>query len=162
MKLISISWDKMHSMCEELSRRIASSGFSPDVIVGVSRGGLVPARLLSDLLGVRELFVIRISFYTGVGKAASAPKLVQPLSGRLDGKNVLLVDDVSDTGMSLLAAKEHLEQMGAREVRLATLHFKPHSRLKPDFFVEETEAWLIYPWERHESAKELGKGISGL
>lgn len=162
MKILSISWDEMAEMCERLSSKITSSGFAPDVIVGVSRGGLVPARLLSDVLGVRELFVARISFYTGVGKAAAAPKVVQPLTERLDGKRVLLVDDVSDTGRSLVVAKGHLSQMGAKEVRVATLHFKPHSRLRPDFFVDETEAWLVYPWERHESAKELGRKPSEL
>jgi len=128
--------------------------------VGISRGGLVPARILSDILGVRELFTVRVSFYTAVGKAAAAPRIVQPLAERLDGKRVLLVDDVSDTGESLIAAKGHLRDMGAGEVRVATLHFKPHSRLKPDFFVAETDAWPVYPWERHESERDLGKRVS--
>ncbi|MCX6768843.1 MAG: phosphoribosyltransferase, partial [Candidatus Micrarchaeota archaeon] len=108
MKLLSISWADNAKLCEGLAASISSSGFRPDMIVGISRGGLVPARILSDILGVRELFTIRVSFYTGVGKTATAPKIVQPLVGRLEGKKVLLVDDVSDTGKSLMVAKEHL------------------------------------------------------
>jgi len=162
MKLLSISWADNAKLCEGLASTISSSGFRPDMIVGISRGGLVPARILSDILGVRELFTIRVSFYTGVGKTATAPKIVQPLVERLEGKRVLLVDDVSDTGKSLIVAKEHLENMGAREVKVATLHFKPHSKFRPDFFVSKTDAWLVYPWEKHESAKELGKKVSEL
>lgn len=162
MKLLSLSWTDTSRLCDGLASKISSSGFSPDMIVGICRGGLVPARILSDILGVRELFTIRVSFYTGVGKTAAAPKIVQPLVERLEGKRILLVDDVSDTGRSLIVAKEHLREMGAKEVRVATLHFKPHSKFRPDFFVGETEAWLVYPWERHESAKELGKKVSEL
>ncbi len=162
MRVHSLSWAETEGLCEGLASRISSSGFVPDMIVGISRGGLVPSRLLSDILGVRELFTVRVSFYTGVGKTATSPRIVQPLVERLEGRSVLLVDDVSDTGGSLKVAKEYLLGMGAREVRAATLHFKPHSKFRPDFFVGETEAWLVYPWERHESAKELGKKVSEL
>ena len=162
MKILTVSWADTSKLCEGLASSIVSAGFRPDMIVGISRGGLVPARILSDILGVRELFTIRVSFYTGVGKTATAPKIVQPLVERLEGKKILLVDDVSDTGRSLIVAKEHLREMGAKEVKVATLHFKPHSKFRPDFFVGETDAWLVYPWERHESAKELGKKVSEL
>ncbi len=162
MEVLTLSWAETSRLCEALASKISSAGFAPDMIVGISRGGLVPARMLSDILGVRELFAIRVSFYTGIGKTAAAPRIVQPLVERLDGKSVLLVDDVSDTGRSLAVAKGHIKEMGAKEVKVATLHFKPHSKFKPDFFVSETDAWLVYPWERHESAKELGKKVSEL
>lgn len=162
MDVRSLSWAETDRLCEALASQITSSGFVPEAIVGISRGGLVPSRLLSDILGVRELFTIRVSFYTGVGKTAAAPRIVQPLSEGLGGKAALLVDDVSDTGGSLKAAVAHLRAMGAGDVKVATLHFKPHSKFRPDFFVEETGAWLVYPWERHESARELGKDASEL
>ncbi|MEW5997135.1 MAG: phosphoribosyltransferase [Candidatus Micrarchaeota archaeon] len=162
MKLLRLSWDGTAKLCERLASSVSASGFRPGVIVGISRGGLVPARLLSDILGISGLYVIRVSFYTGVGRAAAAPEILQPLPSRLGGKRVLLVDDVSDTGKSLAVAKRHVQEMGAAEVRVATLHFKPRSEFRPDFFVEETDAWIVYPWERHEAAKELGKKVSEL
>lgn len=161
MELLPVSWDEASKLCEGLASLVSASGFRPDAIVGVSRGGLVPARLLSDILGVGELYTIRVAFYIGPGKAAPEPKILQPLAERLDGKKVLLVDDVSDTGKSLAAAKKHVQEMGA-DVKVATLHFKPHSGFRPDFFVAETVAWIVYPWERHETAKSLGKEVSGL
>lgn len=156
MDFLRVSWDDASRMCERLASGISSSGFRPEVIIGISRGGLVPARLLSDIMDVRELYVMRVSFYKGIGKKAEAPEITQPLSARLGGKRALLVDDVSDTGKSLEVAKEHVLGMGAGEVKVATLHFKPHSSFRPDFFVAETGAWIIYPWELHECRRELG------
>jgi hypothetical protein len=161
MELLPISWEKVSEMCDFLASKIRESGFSPDSIVGVSRGGLVPARLLSDLLAIRELFAIRVSFYKSMGKTLDFPRIVQPLTEKT-GENVLLVDDVSDTGRSLSVAKDHLHRMGAEEVRVATLHCKPHSAFRPDFFIGETSAWIVYPWERNECASEMGKNPSEL
>jgi hypoxanthine phosphoribosyltransferase len=157
MDFLRVSWDDVSHMCGRLASEMSPSGFTPDVIIGISRGGLVPARLLSDILDVHELYVMRISLYTGIGKKAAEPRITQPLTANLGGKKALLVDDVSDTGKSLAAAKKHVLEMGAGEVKVATLHFKPHSSFRPDFFVGETGAWIIYPWEIHECERELGE-----
>ncbi|MEM1753785.1 MAG: hypothetical protein QXW21_05900, partial [Candidatus Methanomethylicaceae archaeon] len=59
------------------------------------------------------------------------------------------------TGESLLLAKNHVDSMGAKEIKLATLHMKPWSKIAPDFYVELTDAWIIYPWEFRESIEYL-------
>ncbi|HNT60352.1 MAG TPA: phosphoribosyltransferase [Candidatus Bilamarchaeaceae archaeon] len=159
MELLRVSWGGASRMCERLALQVKSSGFSPDTIIGVSRGGLVPARLLSDIMDVGDLQVIRVSFYKGMGKTMEFPQLTQQLTTRIDGKRALLVDDVSDTGRSLKVAKDHLMRMGATEIKVATLHFKPHSKFRPDSFVEETKSWLVYPWERNECSRELGRKV---
>jgi hypoxanthine phosphoribosyltransferase len=157
MDFLRVSWDEASRMCELLASEISSSGFRPDVVIGISRGGLVPARLLSDIMGVNDICVMGVSFYQGIGKTAKAPAVTQPLPIRLEGKKALLADDVSDSGRSLMVAREHVLGMGAGEVKVATMHFKPHSSFKPDFFVAETGAWIVYPWELHECERELGK-----
>jgi hypothetical protein len=73
------------------------------------------------------------------------------------GKRILLVDDVADSGASLTVAKKYLRKLGASEIRIATLHYKPASAIKPGYFAETTEAWVNYPWEREETKKELKK-----
>ena len=70
---------------------------------------------------------------------------------------MLIVDDVSDTGRSLAVAKDHVQKAGAEEIKVATLHYKPHSSFKPDYFVDETSAWVVYPWEVEETKRELSK-----
>jgi len=156
MKLVNISWRKATSLCELLAKKVKK--YNPDILIGVSRGGLVPVRLLSDILHNKDIAVMKIEFYKSVGKTKNLPEITQPLTVNIKGKKVLLVDDVSDTGKSLVVAKNHIKKKGAKEIRIATLHFKSHSILKPDYYIEETDKWLVYPWEIHET-KEAMKSI---
>jgi len=152
---IAPGWDQVYAMLLDLALRIRKSGFKADLIVGVSRGGWAPARILSDLLENARTANIRIEFYTGLGKMASKPIITQPISDIIAGKNALVVDDVSDTGESLKVALEHLLKMGAASVKTVTIYYKPHSILKPDYFADSTSDWIIFPWERLEATKLL-------
>ena len=120
-------------------------GFSPDLIVGVARGGLIPAVWLSHLLGDKPLRFIHVKYYKGMDLRKKKPELLADV-GRLKGK-VLVVDDVADTGTTLEFVANHIKQKGAKEVRIATIAMKPRSTLKPDFFVFETSKWIVFPWE---------------
>jgi len=155
MDLFRISWDAVLKYCEELAEK--TNGYKPDIIIGISRGGLVPARVLSDILDVKKVGIIGLIFYKKAGETNDKPEVTQELSMDIKGKKVLLVDDVADSGKSLVAAKELLEKKEPAEIKVATIHYKPHSVLKPDFFVKTTEAWLVYPWEHHEMERELKK-----
>ncbi|MCX6778267.1 MAG: phosphoribosyltransferase [Candidatus Micrarchaeota archaeon] len=157
MEFIFPSWNKIDEMCKKLAREIRSSGFEPDFIVGVSRGGWVPARLLSDYLENPRLANIGIVFYKSAGKTMGKPKLTQRLDCSPKGKKVLIVDDVSDTGGSLMLVRKMIKERGAKDVRIATLHYKPHSKLKPEYFIVRTSAWVVYPWERNEFRKQMQK-----
>lgn len=155
MKFIKLSWNKINSMCKALAKKVEK--FKPDWIVGISRGGLVPARLLSDILDISKVSIIRIEFYKSIGQTADFPQITQPLQVDVKGKKVLLVDDVADTGRSMVVAKEHVKRAGASEVKVAALHYKPKSMVLPDFYVAKTNAWIIYPWEVMETKRELKK-----
>ncbi|MEN3037285.1 MAG: phosphoribosyltransferase [Candidatus Methanosuratincola petrocarbonis] len=157
MEMLVLDWGRIHSSVLELSRRIEESGFRPDSIVGVARGGWVVARLLSDLLGVDELLSIRVSFYRGVNQREAKPRIESPIAGEVKGKRILVADDVADTGESLLLVVDHLSSMGASAIRVATLHVKPWSKIKPDYFVESTASWILYPWEYRETISNLLK-----
>ncbi|MEM1573799.1 MAG: phosphoribosyltransferase [Candidatus Methanomethylicaceae archaeon] len=155
MKIITLNWRDIQFLTLNLARKIIESNFIPDIIVGVARGGWVTARLLSDLLNVKNLASMKIEFYKSIGKRNGKPVITQPISESPYGKSVLIVDDVADTGESLLLAKNHVDSMGAKEIKLATLHMKPWSKIAPDFYVELTDAWIIYPWEFRESIEYL-------
>ena len=62
------------------------------------------------------------------------------------------VDDVADSGKSLVAAVNHIKEMGAKEIKTATLYYKRHSIIKPDYYINETQSWIVYPWEYGEFA----------
>ena len=154
-KYVAPGWDELYTMLLELALRIRESGFKADLIVGVSRGGWTPARILSDLLENTRTANIKIEFYTGLGKTTSKPMVTQPISDVIAGKNALVVDDVSDTGESLKVALEHLLKNGATSVKTVTIYYKPHSVFKPDYFGSSTSDWIIFPWERLEATKLL-------
>lgn len=153
--MLRLGWDDIVKLCEGLAAKL--EGYFPDVLIGLSRGGLVPVRLLSDILGNPAVAVIKTEFYNGIGKTKGRPRITQGLNYNVRGRRVLIVDDVSDSGLSLVAARRHVLGKGAREVRIATLHYKPHSRLKPDYFMAETSEWIVYPWEIHETEQEMSK-----
>ena len=149
------SWDQIYDMLLELAKRIKDSGFKPDLIVGVCRGGWAPARVMSDLLENMNTASIRIEFYLAPGVTARKPVISQAIMVPVKGVNVLVVDDVADTGESLKVAVDHLDVCGAKSIKTATLYYKPQSCLKPDFFIIQTEQWVIFPWERLETTRRL-------
>ncbi len=155
IEYVAPSWDEIYAMLLDLAAQIRRSGFYPDCIVGVSRGGWAPARVMSDLLENTNTANIKVEFYTGIGETARRPVITQPVSSTVQGKRVLVVDDVSDTGQSLKVIMTHLKESDVEQIRSATIFYKPHSVFKPDFFTKETSAWIIFPWERLESVRYL-------
>jgi len=154
---VAPSWDQIYEMLIDLAVRIKSSGFKPDFIVGVSRGGWAPGRILSDLLENTHTANLKIEFYVGLAKTAREPVITQPISEDITGKRILIVDDVSDTGESLKVAIDHVMEKGASVAKTVTVYFKPHSTFKPDFFAGSTGDWIIFPWERLEATRLLIK-----
>jgi hypoxanthine phosphoribosyltransferase len=142
-------------MLLNLADKIRRNEFKPDIIVGVSRGGWPPARVLSDLLGNSNVADVRVEFYVGVAETKGEPTLTQPVSVPVAGKKVLVVDEVADTGKSLKLVKEHIMAEDAAEVRIATVYHKPWSIIKPDYYEKETCCWIVFPWERKETVRKI-------
>jgi hypoxanthine phosphoribosyltransferase len=151
------TWNQIYKMLLNLAEKIQKSGFKPDIIVGVSRGGWPPARVLSDLMGNPNLANVKAEFYLGVAETKGEPTLTQPVSMEVAGKKVLIVDEVADTGKSLKLVKEHIIQKGATEVRIATVYYKPWSIVKPDYYEKETSCWIVFPWEIKETIRKIAK-----
>lgn len=154
-----IDWADIVRLSFDLCKKIRKSGYAPDCIVTLLRGGLVPARIISDCLNVSALYVIGISFYEDVEERAKKPTITQPLEIDLKNKKVLIVDDVADTGKSIIFAVEVLKNRNPEEIKIATLHKKPWSEIEPDFYIVETDAWVVYPWEFQETLTSLDKKI---
>ena len=158
LSFIAPSWDHIENLGFQLYMEIKNSGFQPTIMAGVSRGGLVPARILSDLFLAEEykvtLAIMQVGFYSGIDKTNKDPIIYQDLPGHVYGKNILLVDDVADSGVSLDFAIQYLRMKKPAEIRVATLYYKPWSSFKPDFFIEETSSWIVFPHERMEFMAE--------
>ncbi len=162
MDIIYISWDKAIRMCYELSEKILESNEDFEVIVAISRGGLIPARIVSDVLGVYDLYVINSRFWGIGGMIFPEPVVKVPRTLEVKDKKVLVVDEVVDTGKTMSKALNVLKGLGAKELKTATLHYKVRSKLVPDYYVEKVEkwVWIFYPWSFSETIYSLAKSRS--
>jgi hypoxanthine phosphoribosyltransferase len=149
------TWNQIYAMLRSQAEKIRRSGFKPDIIVGIARGGWVPARVQSDLLEIPDFAVVRVEFYLGVAETRNEPVMTQGVSEVVAGKKVLVVDDVADTGKSLQLVKEHIRQQGAVELRIATVYRKPFSIITPDYYEKETRRWVVFPWEIKETLRKI-------
>lgn len=156
------TWSQIYDMLLCQAQKIENHPYKPDIIIGIAKGGLIPARILTDLLENPELSFIQIEFYIDVNQTLQEPALKQPLTAKVIGKKVLLVDDIADSGKSLKLAKTHLQQQSALEIKTAVLYKKPQSITTPDFCEKTTNSWVVFPWETRETLRkiiqrELGK-----
>ena len=149
------SWDQIYKLLLNLASTVRKNGFKPDIIIGVSRGGWPPARVMSDLLENPNLANVTAEFYVGVAETKGKPVITQPVSVPVRAKKVLVVDDVADTGESLRLVRAHLGEQGASEVKIATIYYKPWSVLIPDYYEKETRSWIVFPWERKETIRKV-------
>ena len=106
-----VSWENFYQLARGLALTIHKSGYLPDTIIAIARGGVVPGRVLCDFLAIMELASFRIEHYHGTRKESLA-RIKYPLVADLNGKRVLVVDDVGDTGETFVVAIEHIRQQG--------------------------------------------------
>lgn len=152
-----ITWEYFYELARKLALAMYEASFHPEIIVAISRGGCVPARVICDYLDVFNLDIIKIEHYHGTHKEKLA-RLRYPLSADLTGKRVLLLDDVSDTGESFKIGIQHLLDNGApAELKTAVLHHKTVSSYTPDYYTEVVHnwRWIIYPWAVMEDLRSL-------
>lgn len=149
------SWEELEELTFQLAEQIKASGVEIDRIVTLAKGGWPMSRSLVDFLQVPSIASVGIKFYAGINKRLRQPYIYQNLPVTVHGEKVLLFDDVADSGYSLMFARKYLLDNGVKEVITATLFYKPKSKVKPDFFAYETSAWIIFPYEKIETVKNL-------
>ena len=147
------TWNQVYRLLIKQSKRICLDGFKPDVIVGISRGGWLPARVLSDLLETSNLANVKAECYMGIGESSKLARLTQRISADVEGKRVLVVDEIFDSGRSLQLVVAHVLKQGAQQVKTATLYCKPNSAFQPDFCEKQTASWVVFPWETKETVR---------
>lgn len=142
-----VTWDDLDDLVRSLADQV---GAEYDVVLAITRGALVPAGMLAYRLGLRNILVAAVAYYDDTGKPAEQPTFFQfPADPLLHGQNVLVVDEVWDTGTTLAAVVERVRMAGGRPTT-AVLHYKPGRSkvdLVPDHFVVATDDWVVYPFK---------------
>ena len=142
-----MSWADLGDAARELGASMVDDGYTPDLILGIARGGLLVAGALSYALGVKNTFTMNVEFYTGVDERLPVPMILPPVPDLVDlhGSRMLIADDVADTGQTLALVKGFCAgQVG--EVRTAVLYEKPRSIVSCDYVWRNTDLWIDFPW----------------
>lgn len=157
MKYKIVSFNEVYNIVKTVAEEVKSSGFWPTTVVGLARGGWVPARLMCDFLGITDLLSLKVERWLQTGKTKDETTIRYPLTRDLTGKRLLVIDDIADAGKSLMDSLEYLKKLCPEEMKVATMHYFPESKFKPDFYGEEIKArtWLIYPWNWIEDTSIL-------
>jgi uncharacterized protein len=147
-----ISFNEVLHLSRTLARKIKASGYTPDLIIAIGRGGYVPGRLVSDFLLFNDLTSMKIEHYKRAADMREETRLKFPIPVDITGKRVLIVDDVTDTGETLKLAVDYTLSLNPSSVRTAVLQHKICSAFTPDFYARKVLKWrwIIYPWARYE------------
>ena len=143
----NLSYELFGTAMREMAQAIADDGYEPDIILSIARGGLFVAGGLGYALDVKNLHVMNVEFYTGVGTTLDMPVMLPPVPNVVDlsNKKVLVTDDVADTGKTLKLVHDFCSEHVA-EVRSAVVYEKPQSLIKCEYVWKHTDRWINFPW----------------
>ncbi|MFB6093501.1 MAG: phosphoribosyltransferase [Halanaeroarchaeum sp.] len=156
------NWEYIYGLARDVADQVKADEFEPDVIVALARGGWFAGRVLCDFLGLDDLTSLKMEHYVGTAEQSGEPEIRYPMpEGSVEGKDVLIVDDIADTGGSIERAHEYVTDREAEEVRTATLQLLQTSEFEPDFVGERLEqwAWIVYPWNFIEDMVDIVSGV---
>jgi hypoxanthine phosphoribosyltransferase len=146
-KCLVMDWDMFYDLAKKVSEKINDSVFKPDIIIGLARGGWVLARVLCDLVGVKDLVSLKVEHWGVTATPDGSAKLSHDLNVDICGKMVLVVDDITDTGESMQVAVEYIKSLDPSKVKTATLQHITGSKFKADYIGEEIDwVWVVFPW----------------
>jgi xanthine phosphoribosyltransferase len=148
--LLYLPYERFLEEVETLAQAIEADPWTPDVLVGIGRGGLVPAAYLSHRMGIQMLSVDHSS-----GEAGFADELLDKLAAKIgDGRRVLIVDDINDSGGTIQYLRAAIEAKtgDSTGLRVAVLVHNIRSKAKVEYHGSEIDRdqdkrWYVFPWE---------------
>ncbi len=155
-----ISWSEYGNLAEALAEKVRANGKHYDLVVGIARGGIPVAMVVSDHLDVKIDFV-NVKSYNDIGKRAP-PRILSTLTEAIEGKDVLLVDDLVDQGDTLAFMKKYLLDQKPRLLETATMFIKPWSKVAPNYYLENVSEWIVFPFELGEVGRQRAAMEGGL
>ena len=154
-----LTWGEISTWTEAVANDVEDNGYKPTVVVGMTRGGWIPARLICDHLKVKKLYAVKTEHWGITASNDGKALLTQELNTSIEGENVLIVDDITDTGESLSLAITHISELEPNDIKTATLLHITHSKVEPDYYevevLDDDWTWFIFPWNYHEDLRTL-------
>lgn len=146
--MLHLSFADIKKSAAQVAEQVRASGYVPDYVIGITVGGLIPLALIAKELETQKVATILASAYDeGTRKGLTVHVLPHV---DLSNQSVLLVDDISDTGEILKELSALLlRKYSVQEVKTATIVIrKDKDMYQPDFYVIESDEWVVFPWEK--------------
>ena len=155
-----ISWEDMYELSRVIAGKIREDKYRPDVIIAMARGGYVPARNLCDLLIVKNLLSLKVDHWGITANKEGKARIPYPLHADIKGKNVLLVDDLSDTGESFKVAVEYVKSLKPKTLKSACVYLLEGTKFVPSYYAARRNwKWFVFPWNFNEDMVNLVSGL---
>lgn len=155
----TLTYETFGTAVRDLAQAVADDGYVPDIILSIARGGLLVGGALGYALGIKNVFVMNVEFYTGVDERLELPVVLPPTPDVVDltGARVLVADDVADTGATLQLVRE-FTQGHVADVRSAVIYEKSRTLVRSDYVWRRTDAWINFPWSTQPPVTGTGPG----
>ncbi|WP_244928668.1 phosphoribosyltransferase family protein [Nocardioides sp. W7] len=142
-----LTYELFGTAVRDLARQVVDSGYEPDLVLSIARGGLGLGMGLGYALDVKNLSAVNVEFYTGVDQRLDVPIMLPPTPQAVDlsGLKVLIADDVADSGRTLEIVQEFCADHVA-EARTAVIYEKPRTVVHADYVWRRTDLWINFPW----------------
>jgi len=150
-----LNWEDLAELTNILADQINGQARQLDRLVALANGGLTMVRHLADILEMDRISLLQIKSYTSINENVSTPSIVQPLHIDVENENLLIFEDIVDTGNTLKAIQEYIVEKKASSYVVATLIQKSHTTKKAEFVAAEWDEWVIFPYETRETIQAL-------
>lgn len=163
MKIINYSWEQVEGACLDIARQMINDEWKPDYIVGITRGGLIPANLLSQYLSI-PMKSLNVSLRDYSSQESNCWMAEDAFGYQKQRQKILIVDDINDTGATISWIKAdwqaccfpdspEWDSIWGDTVRFATITNNIVSKETVDYGMwdinkSEIDCWIVYPWER--------------
>lgn len=153
-----VDWDQISKSIDKICKDMIMSDVKIDSVIGLSRGGLIPAVMLANQLGVRQVYSYGLKSYSK--KTRGDIETYQHVhADSITGDNIIVVDDISDKGETMgyvkrqLCSSDRLTPWKHKNIHTCTLCIKEHTDFLPTWydFTLESDEWVIFPWETDEN-----------
>ena len=155
-----LDWATYGLAASELAQLVADDGYEADIVLAIARGGLFAAGSIGYALSIKNIYVMNVEFYTGVGERLDVPMMLPPYIDivELKDQRVLIADDVADTGRTLEMVRAFCEPLVA-DVRCAVVYEKPQSLVKCEYVWKHTNLWINFPWSTEPPVVTRGSRV---
>ncbi len=143
-EVLRLTWDDVMDVCKDMAVAI-NAEFNPDLVIGIARGGLIPAVIIASMLR-KDFIPISLSRRHRDRVIHSVPQVFVPITTCLDGHSVLIVDETCQTGETFQISMREAQQKGARRVKTAALYIS-RAGYMPNWYGFETDALTVKPWD---------------